>query len=361
MATQYDHSHQSTFGSSDRLPCKLNHLSTCDSACLCDSLYQVDTPSSRSSSFSSSDLHYLYDQDQYPSPQEFDSIIQDYLVNLSCKKRDKALVDQQRYSLILQVLKDPRNTAISTAQFRFWVKKMFQLLAIKNGGWVVCHDDKPVATQEQIYPILIRAHRDAHHGGRDKTSALVRKQYSWIPKELIARFVRRCPFCISRRNGHPHRQPSSPNNKTTTKKNNKPNHPYLYETLSWEEKKDHQQQPNIAASIATSAAATAVSTQWIEPGTTFYYYSQPPFSSPYADDYCLNNKVMNTSPSSSPSSASSTTSAIQQLSYQYDDYYYPPPQDKSYYPPPPMQDSKPDMSSYVLQPHGTIDLMSLQH
>lgn len=30
----------------------------------------------------------------------------------------------------------------------------------------------------------------------------VRKRYSWIPKELIARFVRHCPFCISRRNGH---------------------------------------------------------------------------------------------------------------------------------------------------------------
>lgn len=116
------------------------------------------------------DLHYLYDQDQYPSAHIFDSIVQDYLRNLSCKKRDKALVDQQRYGLILQVLKDPRNTAISTAQFRFWVKKMFQLLANE----VVCHDDKPVAIQEQIYPILIRAHRDAHHGGRDKTSALVR-------------------------------------------------------------------------------------------------------------------------------------------------------------------------------------------
>lgn len=29
----------------------------------------------------------------------------------------------------------------------------------------------------------------------------VRRRYSWIPKELIARFVRHCPFCISRRNG----------------------------------------------------------------------------------------------------------------------------------------------------------------
>ncbi|KAG0169912.1 hypothetical protein DFQ28_000908 [Apophysomyces sp. BC1034] len=140
------------------------------------------------------------DQDQYPSYEAFDAIVQEYLTNLSSKKRDKALVDQHRYSLILQVLKDPRNTAISTAQFRFWVKKMFQLVQL-DGMEIVCHDNKPVAMREQIYDILVRAHREAHHGGRDKTSALVRRRYSWIPKELIARFVRHCPFCISRRNG----------------------------------------------------------------------------------------------------------------------------------------------------------------
>ncbi|CEP15729.1 hypothetical protein [Parasitella parasitica] len=141
--------------------------------------------------------HRYNDQDQYPSYEEFDAIVQDYLQNLSSKKRDKALIDQARYAMILQVLKDPRNTAVSTAQFRFWVKKMFQL----TSSQIVCHDGKPVAMREHIYSILVRAHREAHHGGRDKTSALVRRRYSWIPKELIARFVRHCPFCISRRNG----------------------------------------------------------------------------------------------------------------------------------------------------------------
>ncbi|KAI8576818.1 hypothetical protein K450DRAFT_274397 [Umbelopsis ramanniana AG] len=139
------------------------------------------------------------DNDQYPTYEDFQCIVQEYLDNLSPKKRDKALVDQHRYTLILQVLKDPRNTAISTAQFRFWVKKMFQLAPTDTLD-IVCHDNKPVAMREQIYEILVRAHREAHHGGRDKTSALVRRRYSWIPKELIARFVRNCPFCISRRN-----------------------------------------------------------------------------------------------------------------------------------------------------------------
>jgi hypothetical protein len=30
------------------------------------------------------------------------------------------------YSNVLAVLRDPRNTSLETAQFRFWVKKMFR-------------------------------------------------------------------------------------------------------------------------------------------------------------------------------------------------------------------------------------------
>ncbi|ORZ23524.1 hypothetical protein BCR42DRAFT_319196, partial [Absidia repens] len=144
----------------------------------------------------------ISENNQYPSSQDFDDIVQNYLDKLSFKKRDKALIDRQRYELILQVLQEPKNTSVSTAQFRFWVKKMFQLVPLHNGRLVVCHDNKPVAMREQIYHILIWAHRQSHHGGRDKTSTLVRRRFSWIPKELIARFVRHCPFCITRRNGH---------------------------------------------------------------------------------------------------------------------------------------------------------------
>lgn len=111
------------------------------------------------------------EEDPLPTFEEFQGIINDYLGNLSPKKRDKALVDHARYCLIQDVLKNPRNTLISTAQFRFWVKKMFQL---QPGSYdLVCHDNKPVAMKEQIYDILVNAHKEAHHGGRDKTSAIV--------------------------------------------------------------------------------------------------------------------------------------------------------------------------------------------
>jgi hypothetical protein len=133
------------------------------------------------------------DNDQYPTYEDFQCIVQEYLDNLSPKKRDKALVDQHRYTLILQVLKDPRNTAISTAQFRFWVKKMFQLAPTDTLD-IVCHDNKPVAMREQIYEILVRAHREAHHGGRDKTSALVSIVYKKIIRDFLHTRPAKIPY-----------------------------------------------------------------------------------------------------------------------------------------------------------------------
>lgn len=307
------------------------------------------------------------DNDQYPTYEEFQCIVQEYLDNLSPKKRDKALVDQHRYTLILQVLKDPRNTAISTAQFRFWVKKMFQLAPTDTLD-IVCHDNKPVAMREQIYEILVRAHREAHHGGRDKTSALVRlliffffrlfsavtiafpssphqkipysqfppyiphkqilnfillsqvrRRYSWIPKELIARFVRNCPFCISRRNSSQSPSIGAPKTPSPTSSypdnNGVPAYVYdgaqashllrttfedddlSYKTLTPEMDFDYVPtgpQPNNTSVVAAAAAAAAAAasnchvvngprspaTQYIpDPfGNTNYYYAsqQPP-------------------------------------------------------------------------------------
>nr|XP_031858741.1 uncharacterized protein CI109_005836 [Kwoniella shandongensis]KAA5525813.1 hypothetical protein CI109_005836 [Kwoniella shandongensis] len=134
----------------------------------------------------------------FPSPHKFNLMVQDYLRNLSPKKREKALLTQKMYDAVLSVLQDPKDTGTKTAQFRFWAKKMFQLTTF-GGEKVVCHDHKPVAVKEQIYEVLCHCHGQAGHGGRDKTSAQVRRYYSWIPKEIIARFVRDCPFCQSRR------------------------------------------------------------------------------------------------------------------------------------------------------------------
>jgi hypothetical protein len=108
----------------------------------------------------------------FPTPQEFDEIVDDYLTALSPKKRDKALLTQKTYEDIMTVLQDPKSTDTKTAQFRFWAKKMFTLTTF-GGESVICHDNKPVAVKEQIFEVLVHCHSQAAHGGRDKTSAQV--------------------------------------------------------------------------------------------------------------------------------------------------------------------------------------------
>ncbi|ORY28628.1 hypothetical protein BCR39DRAFT_468091 [Naematelia encephala] len=134
----------------------------------------------------------------FPSALTFDTMVRDYLNNLSPKKREKALLSQYMYDNVMAVLHDPNCTSIGTAQFRFWAKKMFSLTSFGEET-VIVHDGKPVAVKEQIYEVLTHCHAQASHGGRDKTSAQVRRYYSWIPKEIIARYVRDCPFCQNRR------------------------------------------------------------------------------------------------------------------------------------------------------------------
>ncbi|PGH30001.1 hypothetical protein GX50_07248 [[Emmonsia] crescens] len=141
----------------------------------------------------------------FPDVVEFDQLVASYVQDLSVKKQDKALIHSRRAKNIKTVLIDPKNTAIESAQFRFWVKKMFKLEP--NDGRtteskrLICHEGKPVAIREKLFKILTKAHQQCQHGGRDKTSAQVRRVYSWVPKELISRFVKICPTCQVRRGG----------------------------------------------------------------------------------------------------------------------------------------------------------------
>lgn len=137
-------------------------------------------------------------KDGFPSELDFQGILVDYMEGLNPRKREKALMSQTMYDEILSILAEPNNTRDSTAQFRFWAKKMFRLVVTAHAQ-VVTHENRPVAVREQIYDVLVQCHAQCSHGGRDKTSNQVRRFYSWIPKELIARFVKACPFCTTRR------------------------------------------------------------------------------------------------------------------------------------------------------------------
>ncbi|GAA6005848.1 hypothetical protein JCM11491_004032 [Sporobolomyces phaffii] len=137
-------------------------------------------------------------QDGFPSETQFREQMDDYLGGLNPKKRAKALMSREMYATILAVLLEPHSTAHATAQFRFWAKRMFRLVTTPHAN-LVAHENRPVAVKDQIYHILVGCHGDTNHSGRDKTSAQVRRYYSWLPKELVSRFVKMCPTCIHKR------------------------------------------------------------------------------------------------------------------------------------------------------------------
>ncbi|GAA6063531.1 hypothetical protein JCM10212_006704 [Sporobolomyces blumeae] len=136
--------------------------------------------------------------DGFPSELQFREQMEDYLGGLNPKKRAKALMSREMYATILAVLLEPHSTAHATAQFRFWAKRMFRLVTTPHAN-LVAHENRPVAVKDQIYHILVGCHGDTNHSGRDKTSAQVRRYYSWLPKELVSRFVKMCPTCIHKR------------------------------------------------------------------------------------------------------------------------------------------------------------------
>jgi len=131
----------------------------------------------------------------FPTAEQFADMVHEYLSSLSPKKQTKALLTQAMYDDIREVLLHPTETKTGSAQFRFWSKKMFKLVSVQSTH-IVIHENKPVAVKEQLYDVLVECHGHAAHGGRDKTAAQVRKYYSWVPKELIARFVKGCPSCV---------------------------------------------------------------------------------------------------------------------------------------------------------------------
>ncbi|KZP27992.1 hypothetical protein FIBSPDRAFT_696267, partial [Athelia psychrophila] len=147
----------------------------------------------------------------FPTYAEYQFIESRYLSSLSVTKKSKALISQEMFDCIWDVLHHPAACTVRTPQFRFWVRKMFKLsntleLGLPSAGsdnldLVVTHEGRPVAVQEQLYEMFVFCHARAAHGGRDKTCRVIKKYYSWVPKELTQQFVKACHVCISRRGG----------------------------------------------------------------------------------------------------------------------------------------------------------------
>ncbi|KAI0669000.1 hypothetical protein C8Q78DRAFT_1044079 [Trametes maxima] len=146
-----------------------------------------------------------------PTLEAFAEVEAEYLGMLSDRKRAKALISRETLGYIRLVLGNPMDRSVDTPQFRWWVRKMFKFGAHPsegppqndgNGGErAIIHDGKCVAVKEEIYDLLCFYHELVDHGGRDRTAREVRKHYTWVPKELIAGFIKSCPTCRLKRPG----------------------------------------------------------------------------------------------------------------------------------------------------------------
>ncbi|KAG6850391.1 hypothetical protein H0H93_013946 [Arthromyces matolae] len=158
----------------------------------------------------------------FPTYERYKEIEASYLKTLPASRRDKAIISQAMFDRIWAVLHS-HDASLENPQFRFWVRKKFVLgklakpLDIKvdesegsdtpeSGSGeppqtVILHEKNVVAVQEQLYDILCYGHAVTDHGGRDRTCSSIRQHYTWIPKELVAQFIKACPTCIARKCG----------------------------------------------------------------------------------------------------------------------------------------------------------------
>lgn len=80
-------------------------------------------------------------------------------------------------------------SAPEDANFRFWSKKSFTIVVpnpvhcpdVKGLTW----DGKDVAVTDMYYDILVEAHLEVGHGGRDLTFQAVTKKWSKLPKAIV--------------------------------------------------------------------------------------------------------------------------------------------------------------------------------
>ncbi|KAH6904453.1 hypothetical protein BKA70DRAFT_1296744 [Coprinopsis sp. MPI-PUGE-AT-0042] len=149
----------------------------------------------------------------FPTYAQYKQIESNYIESLTPRRQGKALISQSMFDRIWDVLHHPESQ-IETAQFRFWARKMFTVckdyritLGVPEGmeapaQEVLLHDNLLVAIQEQLYDLLCYCHGSTGHGGRDKTCALIRKHYTWVPKDLVSNFIKACPTCIMKKCGN---------------------------------------------------------------------------------------------------------------------------------------------------------------
>lgn len=85
----------------------------------------------------------------------------------------------------------PNDPKIPDVSAKVLPLSVYEVLTSHDLQWKkrICHEGKPVAVREKLFKILTIAHKQCQHGGRDKTSAQVRRIYSWCVYERAGQYL----------------------------------------------------------------------------------------------------------------------------------------------------------------------------
>ncbi|CAF1622242.1 unnamed protein product [Rotaria magnacalcarata] len=127
--------------------------------------------------------------------QRFYKLLDNHILNLNQKFRNKFSVRQSLYDDIVLALRD----GWGDSQFKYWVRKNFKLITNGNEHDVYeIESNLPIVIYENLYEKIKECHEKDGHRGRDKTWIALKKRYAWIPMDSVKIFVSQCDICSKR-------------------------------------------------------------------------------------------------------------------------------------------------------------------
>ena len=161
--------------------------------------------------------------------EDFDNALKGYLSNLNESKRIRSIITLDLYNYILRFLfnnvdvtvkvkdidnsndgnvktyiyegyKYTQSTALipskNYSELDIWIKCNFSLMFDNiTQKHLVCYEGLPIVPLEYIFNVMVKTHIENDHCGRDKLTNLIRSKWRFIPKDLIARFIKCCNEC----------------------------------------------------------------------------------------------------------------------------------------------------------------------
>ena len=104
------------------------------------------------------------------SRETFSSLLEEYLLARSEKRRAKALLSRDDIKKCIDVLEKGQEAENYSAKLGYWVRNTFYIMNI--GERSILHHTKtkkPVCPKEELYDKLCEFHLEVGHGGMNKT------------------------------------------------------------------------------------------------------------------------------------------------------------------------------------------------